>query len=173
MKKLYLVFILLTSVSLYAKTLTSPIDVMKSHYGEECEISKKNILINAQELKKIQNISKVKITSKIFKIFIAKKGDEVLAHGILINKKVRSKNAVVLYLISNKSVLDAIEVIAFNEPLEYLPTPTWKKQFANTPTDKSLNVGDEIATITGATLSARSITDGSRLAMVFYNEKLK
>ncbi|MCD6190216.1 MAG: FMN-binding protein, partial [Sulfurimonas sp.] len=66
-----------------------------------------------------------------------------------------------------------IEIIAFNEPLEYLPSDKWNSQFENVSTDKMLRVSKEIPTITGATLSARSITDGSRVAFAFYNEVLR
>ena len=36
-----------------------------------------------------------------------------------------------------------------------------------------LRLSKEIPTITGATLSARSVTDGSRVAFAIYNEILK
>ena len=52
-------------------------------------------------------------------------------------------------------------------------SPGRQKQFHNIPTDKKLRLNKEIPTITGATLSAKSIVDGSRLAFAFYEEMLK
>jgi len=63
--------------------------------------------------------------------------------------------------------------VAFNEPLEYMPSKEWKSQFQNIETTKMLRISKEIPTITGATLSAVSITDGSRVAFALYNEILK
>ena len=164
--------ILLFTLSLSANILITPQDAMKYMYGDTVKVEKKNILLSSKEAKKIQKNSKVKLSSKIFRVFKAIEDEKVLGYGILVNKKVRSKNAVIIYFIS-KNILKGIEIIAFNEPVEYLPSKHWNSQFTNITTDKMLRVSKDIPTITGATLSARSITDGSRVAFAFYNELLK
>lgn len=168
-----LILLLLFALPLSAKILISPLDAMKQSYGSETEIVKKNILLSKVQASKIEKASSTKLGSKIFRVFKATKDSKLLGYGILINKKVRSKNAVVLYFISSESILKSIEIVAFNEPIEYLPSDRWNSQFEEVPTDKMLRVSKEIPTITGATLSARSITDGSRAAFAFYNEVLK
>ncbi len=173
MHKKVLYLLLTLALPLSAKVLISPIDAMKQSYGSSSKVVKKNILLSNTQAKKIQEGAKVKLKSKIFRTFKASENGKSLGYGVLINRKVRSKNAVVLYLISNDSTLKGIEIIAFNEPHEYIPSKKWISQFENVPTDKKLQVGREIPTITGATMSARSITDGSRIAFEIYNEILK
>lgn len=173
MRYLLLIFFLIFAPQLGAKLLVSPIEAMQHNYGADVEVVKKNILLSKAQASSLEKNAGTKLKSKIFRVFKAMKDDKLLGYGILINKKVRAKNAVVIYFISKDSILDAIEIIAFNEPLEYIPSKTWNKQFSNTPSDKMLRVGRDIPTITGATLSARSITDGSRLAFALYNEVLK
>ena len=173
MKYLFIAVFLLMTASLNAKLLNSPIDVMKQSFGTKSQVTKKNIMLKNDQAKKIQKNARTKLKSKIFKVFRASKNGNTLGFGIIINKKVRSKNAAILYVISKDSVLKSIEIIAFNEPMEYIPSRTWIKQFENTSTDKRLKVGKEIPTITGATLSAQSIVDGSRVAFSFYEEILK
>lgn len=146
---------------------------MQDAYPQSTKISKKNIIISKKSASIISKEAKTKIPSKIFRVFKAHQDNEILAYGILISKKVRSKNAVILYIISKDSILQGIEIIAFNEPSEYIPSNTWNSQFDNITTNTMLRVSKNIPTITGATLSARSITDGSRLAFAFYNEILK
>ncbi len=165
--------LLIFALPLSAKILISPVDAMKQAYGGESIVVKKNILVSKKQAEVIQQEAKVKLDSKIFRIFKATKDEKLLGFGVLINKKVRSKNAVVIYFISNNSILKGIEIIAFNEPLEYLPSKKWNSQFQDIKTDKMLRVSKEIPTITGATLSARSITDGSRIAFALYNEVLR
>lgn len=168
-----LILLVFFALPLSAKILISPLDAMKQSYTNEAVIVKKNILLSKVQASKIEKAARTKLSSKIFRVFKATKDSKLLGYGILINKKVRSKNAVVIYFISNESLLKSIEIIAFNEPLEYLPSEKWNSQFENIRTDKMLRVSKEIPTITGATLSARSITDGSRVAFTFYNEVLK
>ena len=173
MKKIFIYILFIFALPLSAKILISPVDAMKYAYGQESEISKKNILLSSQQAARITEEAKVKLDTKIFRIFKAIKADKVLGFGILVNNKVRSKNAVVIYFITPQSILKGIEIIAFNEPDEYIPSKEWNSQFQNIETTKMLRTSKEIPTITGATLSARSITDSSRVAFALYNEVLK
>ncbi|WP_457749012.1 FMN-binding protein [Sulfurimonas sp.] len=174
MKHIPLLSLLIFSLtnSLSAEVLLSPIDAMKENYSQTATINKKNILLSSKAFKKIQSEAKVKLQTKIYRIYTAKKDGKTVGYGILINKKVRSKNAVVMYFIANNK-LEGIEIIAFNEPHEYIPSKTWTSQFQNIPTNRMLKLSRNIPTITGATLSARSVTDGSRIAFAIYNELLK
>lgn len=172
MKKVLILYFLVFTGLLQAKVLISPIEAMKENYSQNAQVSKKNILLNKNNFNIIQKNAKVKLDTKIYRIYTAKENNKILGYGILINKKVRSKNAVVLYFIS-KNILQGIEIIAFNEPQEYIPTKLWSEQFKNISTSKMLRLNREVPTITGATLSARSVTDGSRLAFAIYNALLK
>lgn len=173
MRHIYIFLLIILALPLSAKVIISPIDAMQQSYGNESTISKKNILLTSVQAKRISLDAKAKLKSKIFRIFKATKDNKILGYGVLVNRKVRSKNAVVLYIISKDSILKSIEIIAFNEPTEYIPSKTWMSQFNNLSTDKRLIVSKDIPTITGATLSARSIVDGSRIALAFYDEILK
>ena len=172
MKRFFLFLILLFALPAGAKMLVSPIEAMKEDYSLNAKISKKNILLSNAEFYKVQKLAKVKLKTKIYRIYTAKENGKTLGYGILINKKVRSKNGVVLYFIAHDT-LKGIEIIAFNEPQEYLPSKKWNSQFKNQKTDKMLKLNQDIPTITGATLSARSVTDGSRIAFAIYNILLK
>jgi len=169
---LLLSIVLIFTNTLSAKVLISPINAMKEQYGENTTINKRNILLSTQKFKDIQKSANTRLNTKIYRIFTAKLNDKILGYGILINRTVRSKNMVVLYFIS-KNVLKDIQIIAFNEPPEYIPSTIWKSQFRNIKTTNMLRVSREIPTITGATLSARGVTDSSRIAFSIYNELFK
>ncbi len=174
MRKIFLLLaLLLFYTSLNAKALILPREIMKYNYPNSEKIVKKNILLNSKEAKNIQKLAKVKLKRKIFKVFKAIKNNNIQGYGILIKRKVRSKNVVVLYIINTNHTLKSMEIVAFNEPIEYKPSQKWSDTFKDKRTNKNLRAGKEITTITGATLSARAITDGSRLAFAFYNEILK
>ncbi|DAB27437.1 MAG: FMN-binding protein [Sulfurimonas sp. RIFOXYD12_FULL_33_39] len=173
MKQFSLYLLILLAFPLSANILTSPIDAMHQSYGADSKISKENIILTSKIAEKIEQDAKIKLDEKIIRVFKASKNDKTVGFGVLINRKVRSKNGVVLYIISTDSVLKSIEIVAFNEPMEYIPSKNWMLQFENIKTDNMLKVGKEIPTITGATMSARSIVDGSRLAFAIYNELLK
>jgi len=173
MLKIYQLLLLVLIIELSAKKLNSPYEVMKYSFGPDVEVVKKNIILKKSQALSIQKSAKVKLNSKIFRYFKAVRNSEIIGYGILINRKVRSKNAVVLYMIDTNSTLKGIEIIAFNEPEEYITSKKWNALFEGTSTQSNLYLGKGIPTITGATLSARTVTDGSRIASAFYNEVLK
>ncbi len=165
MKALF--FALFVAIGASAQVLVSPVEAMAESFSANTIISKKNILLSKKEALAVQKRAGVKLDTKIYRIYIAKKKNKALGYGILINKKVRSKNAVVLYVIKD-GLLEDIEIIAFNEPREYLPTKAWLEQFKQQDTKQMLKLNREVASITGATLSARSVTQGSRIAFALY-----
>ena len=169
----FLYILVFLTASLNAQVLISPQESMKMAFGEDITLTKKNILLKKTQAEKIQESAKVKLSTKIYRILSASRDSKIIGYGILINQKVRSKNAVIMYHILNDSTLNSIEIIAFNEPLEYIPSKNWNEQFNKTKTDKMLRLSRDIPTISGATLSARAITDASRIAFGIYNELLK
>lgn len=164
MKHFSLFFLILLALPLSAKLLILPAEAMQKNYGSQATISEENILLTNAQAQKIQQESKTKLSTNIVKVFKATKNNITLGYGILINEKIRSKNAVVLYVFPGGSVLKSIEIIAFNEPMEYLPSKKWVLQLSDT--------GD-VPNITGATMSAKTIIDGSKTALAIYNEILK
>lgn len=164
MKHISLFFLIFLALPLSAKLLILPAEAMQKNYGPEATISEENLLLTNAQAQKIQQESKTKLSTNIVKVFKATKNSTTLGYGILINEKVRSKNAVVLYIISDESTLKSIEIVAFNEPMEYLPSKKWVLQLSST--------GD-VPNTTGATMSAKNIIDGSKKALAIYKEMLK
>ena len=171
MKKQLLFLLLFTLTALQAQMLVNPIEAMQEAYDANATVTKKNVLLTKSRATRVQKSAKIKLETKIYRIYTAKKDGKVLGYGILVSRKVRSKNAVVLYFIK-ESELQGIEIIAFNESMEYITTKQWNKQFEKIPTSKMLQLNRDIPSISGATLSARSVVEGSRIAFGVYNELL-
>lgn len=163
--------LLLLSLSLHAKVLLSPFDALKQNLGETIEIEKKNIILSSDEAEKIASLAQSKLDTKIYKTFRAMEGEKVVAYGILVMHKVRSKNTAVLSIITPNGVLKGIEIIAFNEPMEYIPSSHWMKVLENKTLTPGLNVGKDVPTITGSTLSARAATKAARIALALFEVK--
>jgi len=92
MKYISILLIIFFALPLSAKMLISPMDVMKQSYGSNSKISKKDIVLTSKQAKKIQQYAKTKLKSKKFKVFKATKAGKTLGFGLLVNRKVRSKN---------------------------------------------------------------------------------
>ncbi len=173
MRTLLLYLLILIPLHVTAQMLTTPLDAMKKNYENASKISEIKVSLSDEQIKNIQQSAHAKLELQNIKLFKAEKDGKVIGHGILINKKIRTKNGVVLYIISNESILKGIEVIAFNEPSEYMPSKKYSEQFKNVKTTQPLTLNQNIPTITGATMSAKCFVDGSRVAFALYNEFFK
>jgi hypothetical protein len=165
--------LLLFTLTLQAKLLISPFDAMKLHFGEDSKIEKKSLLLNGKEAKAITKLAKVKLETKIYKTFRAYKDDKLLGYGILVLHKVRSKDTAVLSIITPDGRLKTIEIVAFNEPMEYLPSQSWIEVLNNQTLSDSLTLGKDIPSISAATMSARAATNAARIALSIYEVKFK
>ncbi len=147
-----------------ARLLTTPFEALHAIYGDDAAIEKKNVLLTIDKAKQVYRSAGVKEGKKIFRTFKVKKGAKTVAYAILVSRVVRSKNAAVLYIFTPQGAIDGIEVVAFNEPPEFTPPKAYLDQFKGKRSSDTLRVGKDIPTITGATMSARNVTDGARLA---------
>ena len=171
MRYLLLTFIIITS--LQAKLLINPFDAMHAVYGDDVKIEKRNVLLTIDKAKTVYKQAGMQKGSKIFRTFKVKKEDQIIAYGILISRVVRSKDAAILYMISPKGVIEHVEIIAFNEPPEFIPSKQYVSQFEGKTDQDTLRVGKDIPTVTGATMGARNCTDGARLALAVFDMLFK
>ena len=159
--------------ALHSAVLISPIEAMQQSFGNEMTITKKNHLLSKKIAADVQQEARVKLTTKIYRVFKASKESVITGYGVLITRKVRSKDAAVLYLITPDGMLKGIEIVAFNEPSEFIPSKRWIEQFKSKSSSDPLRVGKDIPTISGATLSARNITESARIALAVFNHTVK
>jgi len=165
----YIFFTIILLSSLHAKLLISPFDALHATYGEDVKVEKKNVLLTIDKAEKVYKQAQMKKGSKIFRTFKVKKGKKIIAYAILISRVVRSKDAAILYMISPTGVIESVEVIAFNEPPEFTPSKQYISQFKGKTSQDTLRVGKDIPTVTGATMGARNVTDGARLALAVFD----
>lgn len=165
--------LLLFTITLHAQLLISPYDAMKLHFSQEANIEKKTILLTKDEAKAISKLAHSKLKTKLYKTFRANKDGKFLGYGILVLHKVRSKDTAVLSIITPDGILKTIEIIAFNEPIEYLPSKSWITVLHNQKLTPNLTLGKDVPSITAATMSARAATMSARIALSIFEVKFK
>ena len=104
-----------------------------------------------------------------WRMLVALKGEQVL--GVVVADAVVGKFELIDYAvgISHDGKLRNVEVLAYRESHGYeIKLPAWRAQFVGKDAHSALRVGEDIANISGATLSCTHVTDGVRriVAMV-------
>lgn len=163
-----MVYILSPFGSSQAKDFKRPEQALSQIYtGSQIEV--RNITLTREQMEEVQRISGVKLESRIASWYIVKKGGQTIAYGYADIHRVRTHPEVVLYTITPDGRLDVVEVLAFYEPLEYMPEDQWLRLFAGKQLSKDpIRLRRDIPNITGATLTARAITDNARKVLAMW-----
>ncbi|WP_457594382.1 FMN-binding protein [Hydrogenimonas sp.] len=139
--------------------------MLRSGYGDSVRIERKSLLLTRAEAVDVQKAARMRLSSRIVRLYLVKRDNKTLRCGVVLSRKVRTKKAAVLYLITPEGRIDRIEILAFAEPPEFKPSGRWLALFDGKSLAEPLRSGEDIPAISGATLSARNVADGARLAL--------
>lgn len=152
----------------WAKEIRRPEQALSQIYpGSQIEV--RNIVLTKEQLEEVQRLSGVKMESRLASWYLVKRGGQLIAYAYVDMHRVRTHPEVVLYTIKPDGRLDVVEVLAFYEPLEYMPEDNWLRLFAGKQLQKDpIRLRKDIPNITGATLTARAITDNARKVLALW-----
>jgi Na+-translocating ferredoxin:NAD+ oxidoreductase RnfG subunit len=129
----------------------------------------KNIIISKDQKREIERIARSRLDSRLISVYLVKKGEEVIAYGYVDVHRVRTHTESVLFVIDPQGKLMAVEVLSFNEPLEYMADEAWLELFKGKSIGKDpLRVNRDIPNMTGATLTARAVVKAARRALAVW-----
>lgn len=164
LKKIVIIGLLGLTFS-YAKGGVDVGKVIQASFSSQSIISKKQFRLTPKARKALQHKAKARLDSDIVRLYTVKRGKMIEGYAVLIVQRVRSKKTAVLYMIDKRQTIKGIEILAFHEPLEYKPNKTWQSVFKGKKRSDNLYAGQGIPTISGATLSARTLCDAARIAL--------
>ena len=168
-----LLFGILLSQSSMAKKFPNIDEVIYSSFPKSTIMEKHNLIVTKKQFSEIQKKAKARMNTKIYRYYTLKNEEETIGFAILQFRKVRTKKATVIYGFDMNSTLKFTEILAFGEAPEWIPSKTWTAQLQNKSPEDVLSIGKDIPTISGATLSARCLVEGARIARAIFEVALK
>ena len=146
-------------------------EIIRAELGKDVEIisSKFNIpsIIKSKVTKEVRQHFYSEVVY-IFKIF---KKDSILGIGILDNVYGKSMPITFLVLYDIKGNILSTNVIKYREPYgSGVKTKNWNDQFKGRNSKSNYKIGEDIYSISGATISVRSLTKGIRKLTLLYEE---
>ena len=175
MKKLFITLLcgVAFSQSSVAKIHAAIEKAIKPSFPQLSIINKKNLILTQSQFDKIKKRAKTDVRTKIYRYYEIKGTSKTLGYAVLINRRLRTRNGITLYVFDLSGTLKFTEILGFREPPEFMPNKQWMELFKNKDSSQELRMGRDIPTISGSTLSARCISDGARIARAIYEIVLK
>ena len=156
-----------------AKVFTSQNQALREAFPEATRIERDSRILLKNELARVQAITRDDEPARVVVLHTAWQDDTILGYAHIDVHNVRTKPEAFLVVLSPEGVVRSVRVLAFHEPLDYLPTERWYAQFEGKRAEDRLRVGGDIHGVVGATLSAQAASDGVRRMLAYYEVLLR
>ena len=156
-----------------AKVFIGQKQALAEAFPDATRIERKTRILTRSQVAAIEAESREKLESKIVVLHTAYRDEEVLGYARVDVHNVRTQPEAFLVVLDPDGAVRSVRVLAFHEPLDYLPTDRWYQQFQGKSLDDSLRVGRDVHGVVGATLSARAAAQGVRRMLAFWKVLLR
>jgi len=156
-----------------AKVFASQKQAIEEAFPTATRIDRKTHVLGKRDVEKIKAITKDSNPPKVVVLHTAWKDDVRLGYAHIDVHNVRTKPEAFLIVLTPQGVVRSVRILAFHEPLDYLPTERWYAQFSGKTRKDRLRVGGDVHGVVGATLSARAAADGVRRMLAYWEVLLK
>jgi hypothetical protein len=147
-------------------------EALRLAFPDAERVEARDIILSREQHERIQNLAKAPVDSDLVTIYVGWKNGVPTGYGIFDTHTVRTFPETFLVVISPEGKVVATHILAFHEPLEYLPTQRWLGTFAGKSYADEMRVGGDVAAISGSTLSTHAVTSGIRRALATWRVAL-
>jgi len=160
------VALLLTSCSLIE--VDSPLTTFDPAGPNADRIDGKTFVLHDEQVERIEARMRGSLDHNLAKVYTAMEGGDILGYAIIDVHEVRTLPEAVMVVLTPSGEVRSLRVLAFHEPLEYLPTERWYRQFEKHTLAEPLRLGGDIHGVVGSTLTTRATTKAVRRALAYY-----
>lgn len=151
-----------------AKVFHSRSEAMDLAFPGADRVDARTYVLTDDQVSQVEGIAHTGLDTKLVKLYTGWKQGEIVGYAFIDLHTVRTLPEAFLVVLTPDGVVRTLRVLAFHEPLDYLPADRWYRQFDEKKLGEPLRVGRDIHGIVGATLSARATTRGVRRALALY-----
>lgn len=135
---------------------------IRSLFPDAEAIEAKDVLLTDEMVRRIEGLARAHVRERLVTFYTVRRGGAVAGYAVIHSHVVRTKRETLALAFEADGRIRKITVLAFLEPEEYRPSERWLAQFEGKGASDRLAAGQDIAPITGATLTARGIAEESR-----------
>lgn len=131
-------------------------------------VEPRKFFLTRDQHERIEQLARAPIESDMVTVYVGTRDGAALGYAFFDTHQVRTLPETFLIVLDTDGTVVGTYLLAFYEPLEYVPSERWLKQFDGRRLGDELAVGRGVAAITGATLTSRAVTAGVRRALAYY-----
>ncbi len=130
----------------------------------------RNLFLGPAERARIERAIGKELESGLISVHLGWRDNELLGYAMLDTHLVRTLPEAFLVVLDTDGRIRGTHILAFYEPLEYMPSERWLAKFGGETLHSELRLGRNITAITGSTLSSAAVLGGIRRALALHAE---
>lgn len=127
-----------------------------------CAVEHQTVFLTEAQLAEARELAGEEVESALVHPYVARCDGRPGGVAYFDTHRVRTLPETLMVVVSPEGEVARIEVLAFQEPPDYLPRDAWYGQFDGRKLDAELSLQRGIRPVTGATLTARATTSAVR-----------
>lgn len=159
---------LTVSGSLARAAVYTTADAVMAEMCPGAKLETRLLTLTVPEQQSLSKFAQVRCDSRLLEVRLAWRNDSLVAAGFVDQRTVRTMPGVFLTVVAPDTSVSRIEVLAFHEPPDYRPPARWLGLFRGHRLDPALWPSRSIRNLSGASLSARAVTESARVALAAY-----
>lgn len=144
--------------------------IVRSLFPEAEEVAARDVLLGDAVAARLEQLARARVKERLVTFYTARRAGVVAGYAVIHAHVVRTKRETLALAFEPDGRIRRVAILAFLEPAEYRPSDRWLAQLAGKGAGDRLAVGDDLAPISGATLSARGIAEQSRWLLAALKE---
>ena len=151
-----------------AKVFFSQKEALELAFPDATRVETDVHILSDAQAKAAEKASRSQLESRIAKFFAGWQDDRLLGYAFIDVHTVRTLPEAFMVVLEPDGRVRSVRVLAFHEPLDYLPSMRWYEQFSARALADPLRLGGDIHGVVGATLSARAVTASVRRVLALF-----
>lgn len=135
-----------------------------------CEVERRTVYLTDAQQAGVRDAVGLEVTSGLVYPYRATCDGEAGGTAYFDTHRVRTLPETLMIVVNPDGTVRRLEILAFREPLEYIPPEPWYRQFLGEELMDDLRLQRSIRSVTGATLTARATTDAVRRTLAIHRQ---
>ncbi len=131
-------------------------------------VEDETLVLGDAQAQRVEELARCPLESRVVRIYRGYRGPELLGYAFIDVHNVRTLSEAFLVVLNPQGEVRDLRLLAFHEPLDYMPAERWYAQFEQKSLAQPLRVDGDIHGIMGASLSTRATAGGVRRALAVY-----
>ena len=144
-----------------AKVLVTVDEALRLAFPD-CQVERETVFLTEAEMAAAGELSGEIITRALAVRYAARREGHLVGTAYFDVHRVRTLQETVLVVVRPDGTIGRVEVVSFDEPMDYLPRNGWYRQFDGKTLDGDLQLDRAIRSVSGATLTAVATTAAAR-----------